>query len=313
MILGIDEVGRGPWAGPLVVGAVILDANIEGLTDSKKLSKRKREILYDKIMEQAAAVGIGWVTATEIDGAGLAEALRLACRRAVKEVQAQQVTFHEIIIDGTQNLLHDTALSKYVTTMKKADLLVPTVSAASIVAKVARDEYMTKQNELYPGYGFASHVGYGTAEHKKALLSLGSTPLHRRSFAPVADIPDSKNNPAKQKKDTTETGNQSETVACDWLAGSGYQIIARNWKVKLCEIDIVAEKEGVLTFVEVKHRNNAKSGDGLSAITARKLGQMKFAANMYVHWHDLYGKSLRLAAIATSGDVPKVDRFLEIE
>ena len=153
-ILGIDEVGRGPWAGPLVVGACVLgDAQIEGLTDSKKLTPKKREALAP-IIQEKAAVGLGWVSAAELDELGMTAALCKACREAVKQIH---VPFHEIIIDGTINFLRDTPLASHVQVLTKADLLVPEVSAASIVAKVARDNYMYKLAEKYPGYGFEKH------------------------------------------------------------------------------------------------------------------------------------------------------------
>ncbi|MEO5498904.1 MAG: ribonuclease HII, partial [Candidatus Saccharimonadales bacterium] len=179
MIVGIDEVGRGPWAGPLVFGAVVLgEHSIVGLTDSKKLSKKRREILAKQINEQAESVGLGWVSATEIDSIGLSRALSLGCQRALEAIKNP---YSQIILDGTVNLLKATGKGPFVTTMAKADLLVPSVSAASIVAKVARDEYMTQQDELYPGYGFSSHAGYGTAKHIQAIDELGVTPLHRLS------------------------------------------------------------------------------------------------------------------------------------
>ncbi len=184
MILGIDEVGRGPWAGPLVVGAVVLGgASINGLTDSKKLTKKRREELDVIIRKTAAGYGLGCVSAGEIDEIGLSEALRMATKRAVEQIH---VPYHEIIIDGTINFLADTTKGKYVTTMKKADLLIPSVSAASIIAKVARDKYMAEQDAVYDGYKFAAHVGYGTAAHRAAIERLGVTPLHRLSFAPLA-------------------------------------------------------------------------------------------------------------------------------
>jgi ribonuclease HII len=183
MILGIDEVGRGPWAGPLVVGAVVLcGAEIDGLTDSKKLTKKRREALDLIIRQQTTGIGLGWVSANEIDEIGLSAALKRATILAVEQIK---VPYHEIIIDGTVNFLRDTDKGHYVTTMKKADLLIPSVSAASIVAKVARDNYMAEQDALYPGFGFISHVGYGTAAHLKAINELGVTPLHRLSFAPL--------------------------------------------------------------------------------------------------------------------------------
>ena len=186
MIVGIDEVGRGPWAGPLVFGAVILGgAEIAGLTDSKKLSKKRRTVLDVEIREKAIAFGLGWVSAEELDTVGMSKACELACRRALEHIT---VPYGEIIIDGVVNFLKDTGKGPYVTTMKQADLLVPSVSAASIIAKVARDAFMEEQDAVYPGYGFASHVGYGTKQHMDALKLLGVTPLHRKSFAPIAKL-----------------------------------------------------------------------------------------------------------------------------
>ncbi len=164
MILGIDEVGRGPWAGPLVIGAVILPEEkpewVNELTDSKKLSKKKREKLSEIIINEAPATALGWVSSEEIDKLGLTESLKLATRRAVKEIQKKNFPFSEIVIDGTINFLAGTPLEKHVSILKKADLLVKEVSGASIIAKVARDQYMEKLAEIYPNYCFEKHVGY---------------------------------------------------------------------------------------------------------------------------------------------------------
>jgi ribonuclease HII len=179
MLVGIDEVGRGAWAGPLVVGAVILgDITIEGLTDSKMLTRKKREMLDVEIRQKALGIGLGWVDAKTIDDIGLSQALKLASRRAIAHIRSD---YSEIIIDGTIALLDDPR----VTLMKKADLLVPTVSAASIIAKVARDNYMKHLDMVFPGYAFKNHVGYGTAAHQSAIVEMGVTPLHRLSFAPL--------------------------------------------------------------------------------------------------------------------------------
>lgn len=214
MILGIDEVGRGPWAGPLVVGVVILGgAEIEGLNDSKKLTKKRREALDMVIREQAAAWALGWVSAGELDDIGMSQALRLATRRAVKQIQAQcrekKLAFDEIVIDGTVNFLADTALEQYVTVMAKADGLVPSVSAASIIAKVARDQFMAEQDAVYPGYGFASNAGYGVAKHRAAIERLGVTPLHRLSFAPLQKYADSVESRSLHQKKSSVLPNES--------------------------------------------------------------------------------------------------------
>ncbi|QCT41597.1 ribonuclease HII [TM7 phylum sp. oral taxon 952] len=281
MTLGIDEVGRGAWAGPLVIGAVVLGgAEIEGLDDSKKLTKKRREGLDVAIREQASSWALGWVSAKELDEIGMSEALKLATRRAVKEIQAKcqknGSTFDEIIIDGTVNFLAGTPLEKYVTMIAKADGLIPSVSAASIIAKVARDKFMAEQDDIYPGYDFSSHVGYGVPKHRAAIKRLGVTPLHRLSFAPLAKYAGVESNSQNaseeesksQQKDTTrQIGNKGEQTAADWLVADGHEIIARNWRTRYCEIDIVSKKDKVLYFTEVKYRKNDNFGDGLAAIT----------------------------------------------
>lgn len=301
MVVGIDEVGRGPWAGPLVFGAVVLGgATIDGLTDSKKLTKKKRTLLDVEIREKAVAFGLGWVSAEELDEIGMSKACELACRRALEQITT---AYHEIIIDGTVNFLKDTGKGSYVTTMKQADLLVPSVSAASVLAKVARDNFMEEQDAVYPGYGFASHVGYGTKQHSDALKLLGITPLHRKSFAPVAALLGNEVIKAPRQSvvgTTRDTGDKSENAAAMYLKKRHFRILERNWKTKMCEIDIVAEKGGTLYFVEAKHRKTDEQGGGLAAITPRKLGQMKFAAKVYAHYIRQDNADMRLAVITTS-------------
>lgn len=177
-VVGIDEVGRGCWAGPVVAGAVLLRVPVGGLRDSKKLTKRQREFLAAEIAKKAV-IGLGWVAPGEVDELGLTEAVRLAMRRALDEISTD---YDEIIIDGDYNFFLDNPKARAVI---KADDTVPAVSAASIVAKVARDNYMTEVAVKYPDYGFPSHVGYGTALHLERLKLHGISDLHRRSFKPV--------------------------------------------------------------------------------------------------------------------------------
>lgn len=289
-ILGIDEVGRGPWAGPLVVGACVLgDAKIDGLTDSKKLTAKKREKL-DILIREQANFGLGWVSAAELDKIGLIPALRKATREAVKQIE---VPYHEIIIDGTINFLSDTKLSPFVQTIPKADFLVPEVSAASIIAKVARDNYMVKLSERFPNYGFEKHVGYGTAAHREALEKYGPCEEHRCSFRPIAEL-----------AANLKSGRNGEEIAAKHLISLGHTIIDRNWKTKWCEIDIISEKDGVLFFSEVKNR---KSNNGLDAITPAKQKQMRFAAELYLKNTD---RPARLLAIAVNNN--RVTDFIEL-
>lgn len=310
MILGVDEVGRGPWAGPLVIGAVVLGgAQIDGLTDSKKLSKKRREELDVIIRETADAYGLGWVDAVEIDEVGLSEALRLATKRAVEQIN---VPYHEIIIDGTINFLADTTKGRYVTTMKKADLLVPSVSAASIIAKVARDNYMAEQDAIYAGYGFGSHVGYGTAAHRAAIEELGVTPLHRLSFAPLVKYRSTRPLALTRANDRPSNymGAIAEDMAANYLTRQGYTVIEQNWKTKYCEIDIVAQKDDIVYFVEVKYRKQPNQGGGLAAITSKKLQQMTFAAKIYAQANRLREVDMRLAVVSATGDPPEVEEFI---
>ena len=343
MILGIDEVGRGPWAGPLVVGAVILGgAEIDGLDDSKKLTKKRREALDVEIREKAAAWALGWVSAQELDDIGMSEALRLATRRAVEQIQAQcrqqNLAFSEVIIDGKVNFLRGTALEKFAMTMPKADGLIPSVSAASIVAKVARDQFMAEQDAVYPGYGFTSNAGYGVAKHRAAIERLGVTPLHRLSFAPLAKYADNKAKPRavsqktvvqsgepsvgypqkiirgpRKPMTTRQIGDKGEQAAADWLTARGHEIVARNWRTRYCEIDIVSVKGEVLYFTEVKYRKNDDFGDGLAAITAKKQRQMRFAAELFLAGKpECSGMAAKLLAASVSGDPPAVQAVVEV-
>ena len=182
MTVGIDEVGRGCWAGPVVAGAVLLSKPISGLRDSKKLTKRRRVELAPQIHKSAGSVGIGWVMPSEVDTIGLTAAVGLAMERALDQIDQE---YDEIIIDGSYNFMPSNAKAS---TLVKADDLIAAVSAASIVAKVARDAYMAALEEKYPGYGFSLHVGYGTAAHRAALAKLGPTDQHRRSVKPVAAL-----------------------------------------------------------------------------------------------------------------------------
>ena len=311
MILGIDEAGRGPWAGPMTVGAVVLgDAIIEGLNDSKQLTKKRREALEPEILEKAAATGIGWVSAAEIDTLGLGPALRLATIRAVKAVDAKGVSYDEIIIDGTINFLEETGKGAYVETMPKADGLIPAVSAASVIAKVARDRFMAEQDELYPGYGFGGHAGYGTAKHRAAIEALGVTPLQRLSFSPLKKYAAEER--AVRGETTKDLGDAAERRVSEYLVTNGHVILERNWRNRFCEIDIVSQCEDVLYFTEVKYRKTAQHGDGMEAITAKKLSQMTFAAEFYLAKSNTSEGAAQLAVASVSGDDFTIDSWVAL-
>ena len=331
MILGIDEVGRGPYAGPLVIGACILgdwqnseDAEwIEKLTDSKKLSAKRREELYALIKEKALATATGWVSSTEIDEVGLSEALRLATRRAVKQIQKAKVPFSEIIIDGTMNFLIGTKLEKYVSTLKKGDFLVKEISAASILAKVERDKYMTELDAVYPEYGFGKHVGYGTAAHQKAMEEFGLTPEHRRSFRPVREIAENKIT-TKQLGDrgkqmianeitSKQLGDRGEQVVVDYLETSGHEIVARNYKTKLFEVDIISRRGRVLYFTEVKYRGDSDFGAGLDFIDQKKQQKMRLAVEGFMTANPEYADFTPILAVAAVGKDFKLEEWFELD
>ena len=180
LIAGVDEVGRGPLAGPVVAAAVILDPNnpIEGLADSKKLSKKRREELHDEIKSKALAWSIARAEAAEIDELNILQASLVAMSRAVA---ALSIPPEHVLVDG--NKLPEINCSAEA--IIKGDEKIPAISAASIIAKVARDREMDDMDIEYPGYGFSKHSGYPTKIHLQALQELGITPIHRRSFGPV--------------------------------------------------------------------------------------------------------------------------------
>lgn len=180
LICGVDEAGRGPLAGPVYAAAVVLDPArpIGGLADSKKLSEKKRDLLAPEIREKALAWCVAFATVEEIDSLNILAATMLAMQRAVAGLQLRPDMAQ---IDGNRCPKLDIPAEAIV----KGDSKIPAISAASILAKVARDEHVLSLHEAYPQYGLASHKGYGTEEHIDALRKHGPAPFHRKSFAPV--------------------------------------------------------------------------------------------------------------------------------
>ena len=183
LVAGVDEAGRGPLAGPVVAAAVILDdlKPINGLADSKKLSALRRELLFDEIRAKALCCSVAFASVEEIDQLNILQATMLAMTRAVEGLRLKP---HKALIDGNRlpplRILAEAII--------KGDALVPSISAASILAKVVRDRWCVAFDLHYPQYGFAVHKGYGTARHLAALREHGACPQHRRSFAPVAGV-----------------------------------------------------------------------------------------------------------------------------
>ena len=177
-ICGIDEAGRGPLAGPVVVGAVILpqDSFIEGVNDSKKISEKKRERIYDQIIEEAIAWSVGIVDEKTIDEINILNATKLGVKLALEGLKQKPDV---IMVDALNNM--DTLGIRYISVIK-GDAKNYSIAAASIIAKVTRDRMMQEWDEVYPAYGFAKHKGYGTAEHIRVIKENGPCSIHRRSF-----------------------------------------------------------------------------------------------------------------------------------
>ena len=183
-VCGVDEAGRGPLVGAVVAGAVVLDPNnpIHGLKDSKKLTAAKRDILYEQILENAKAWGVGEASPGEIDQINILQATMLAMRRAIEDLSMRLGAWPEkALIDGNRCPELPIAAEAIV----KGDAKEPAISAASIIAKVTRDRQMLRLHELHPEYGFAQHMGYPTEAHFAALKRYGACSEHRRSFSPV--------------------------------------------------------------------------------------------------------------------------------
>ena len=182
LIAGVDEVGRGPLAGPVVAAAVILPkgSKIPGLNDSKKIPKSKHKEIYEAVLQEAIAIGIGVKDNQVIDQVNIYEATKLAMMEAIGQLDPQP---QHLLIDAMK-----LDLSIPQTSIIKGDANSLSIAAASIVAKVTRDQMMEDLDQLYPGYDFAQNAGYGTAKHLAGLQKLGVTPIHRRSFEPVKSM-----------------------------------------------------------------------------------------------------------------------------
>ncbi len=183
IIAGVDEAGRGPLAGPVVAAAVILNPEklLKGVADSKKLTEKKREALYDQIIESCLAYGIARAEVDEIDRLNILNASLLAMQRAIAQLTIRP---EKVLVDGSVC----PELSIEVEAIVKGDDKIPAISAASILAKVTRDREMLLLEKEFPGYGFAEHKGYGTEMHLAAIHRLGITPIHRKSFLPIRQM-----------------------------------------------------------------------------------------------------------------------------
>ena len=270
---GIDEAGRGPLAGPVLAAAVVLDPErpIEGLADSKKLTAKRRETLYMIIMADAAGVGVGISQRSEIDRINILQATLAAMQRAVDNLPFRP---GHLMIDG-QGLVLDHPSQE---TIVRGDATVPSISAASIVAKVTRDRIMADYHKIYPAYGFDQHKGYGTPEHLAALAEFGACPIHRQSFSPVArHLPN-----WQQLREPGKMGILGEQLAGTYLIEQGHQILDWRYNVPHTgELDLVAKDGEETVFVEVKSQVPGDWGPAEFQVDRRKRDRIMAAAQHY--------------------------------
>ncbi|MEA1882618.1 MAG: ribonuclease HII [Candidatus Marinimicrobia bacterium] len=273
IIAGVDEAGRGPLAGPVVAAAVILpeNHNIEGLADSKKLSPKKREMLFEAIIS-VAEVGIGNVSHKTIDRINILQSTFKAMRKALGSLKK---TPNKAMIDGYK--LPDQVIKNE--GVIDGDCKVESISAASIVAKVTRDRIMKSVDPIFPEFGFAQHKGYGTKQHMEALIEYKATPIHRKTFQPVkANLPG-----MRWLKTSIRIGKLGEQLAALQYLKNGYQVIEMN---RTCshygELDIIAEKNDELVFIEVKTATKDQMGGPALKVDQTKLQKLESAIKYYL-------------------------------
>ncbi len=278
-ICGVDEVGRGPLAGPVVAAAVILPLKAplrkapewDGLDDSKRLSPAERERQEALIRKRAVSVSVAEIGPEAIDETDILSAALTAMSRAVEGLS---VAPDFVLVDGTFRIPR---LGVRQCPLPQGDGRSASVAAASIVAKVHRDRLMAEHHSRFPHYGFLTNKGYATREHLEAIRRHGCCPLHRKSFRGVLG-PVSQALPAP-KAGGRGLGASCEELACRLLASRGYVIICRNWRCRWGELDIVARDGEVYVFVEVKARSEGKKfGGPAAAVTAAKQERLSLAA-----------------------------------
>lgn len=305
IIAGVDEAGRGPLAGPVVAAAVILSDNheIEGLRDSKKLSAKKRETLFQEINDKAISVGIGIVSEKEIDQTNILAATHKAMQMALGRLNRKPTL---ALIDGYK-LPNQVIPNKGII---KGDTKVESIMAGSIIAKVTRDAIMFEYDIIFPEYGFAKHKGYGTKQHIEALNEYKATPIHRKSFKPVSfNLPT-----ITWLQKSKRVGIVGEQLAACKLMADDHTIISMN---ENCaphgEIDIISEKENLLIFTEVKTFAKEQMATPELKIDTNKLRKLENAIYFYIGKHNI-SSDIRLDGMSVMlGKNHSIKKFEGIE
>lgn len=279
---GTDEAGRGPLAGPVYAAAVCLDgARIEGLNDSKKLSAKKRDSLYEEICTKAK-YAIAYSDVDEIERLNILGASQLAMQRAVSEL-VLKVRSEVVLVDG--NIARGFPIPAIC--VVGGDSKCASIAAASILAKVSRDRVMEKLELTYPGYGFAQHKGYPTKQHYEALRKLGPSPIHRMSFLKNLFAESNlQSNKARMvgtiERNSRERGSFGEDIALESLERAGYTLVERNFRSYSGEIDIIVRKDAYIVFVEVKLRKNRRFADAAEYVDHRKISRIRKTAEYWL-------------------------------
>jgi len=305
IIAGVDEAGRGPLAGPVVAAAVILpnSYNLKGLDDSKKITPKKRSHLFVEIQHQATAIGVGVVVAAEIDKTNILQATQQAMKMALGRLKPRPDL---AVIDGY-------ALPTQIIPNKgiiKGDQTVDVIKAASIIAKVTRDNIMEQYDIIFPVYGFKKHKGYGTREHMDKLQLNKACAIHRKSFKPVAAAMPTLSWLRKEGR----IEQWGEQVAAVYLIDRGYEILSMNvYCSPYGKIDIIAEMDGIIIMVEVDTYSKKQLGTPTQNIDQNKLKKLEEAINKYAV--DMQVKkdiSLDVICVYLQPLTPKFEHFKSI-
>ena len=269
VLCGIDEAGRGPLAGRVYAAAVILDDGFfhPELNDSKKLSEKKREELFPVIAAHSR-YAIAFAEASEVDELNILQASMLAMRRAAEQLAVSADLY---LIDGNTHPRIPAVCRPVV----KGDALSASVAAASVLAKVSRDRYMTQMDALYPQYGFAQHKGYPVPAHYAALAQYGPCEIHRRNFLKKTHAAEPRRN----------RGADGEQQAADYLRSAGYEILARNFRTREGEIDVIACDGTRVALVEVKQRASDSIARPAAFVTPSKQKKLIAAAGQWLQEH----------------------------
>lgn len=312
-VAGVDEAGRGPLAGPVVAAAVVLPRRfkLSGLDDSKRVNETDRQRFAKVILRRACGVGVGIASAQEIDAINILEATRLAMARAL---QALKPSPDYVLLDAVT--LPSVRLPQR--PVIKGDSLSVSIAAASILAKVTRDRLMMDFHRLYPSYRFNLHKGYATPEHLNLLDRFGPCEIHRKSFRPVASCNKADDVDMITWEDSVSAeahsfGQSAESDAERYLRRKGYRILDRNVRSTRGELDLVAQTEGILVFIEVKARRTGMYGGAAHAVDSRKQARIVRLAARYLAAHRLHNPPCRFDVILFTGGTDRPSSLEHIE